>query len=223
VVKTGCTAQTPFRIGVTGGQNGAIVPAGANTNETVYMIRHAEAHPVSSWEDGNYVAAGQWRALDLPNALRGKINTPDVVYSIDPARVIPGGDSASGNSNWSYVRPSLTAEPYAIANNLPYDLVASFELIAPDSPQWTSDFFFTGGKFSNRTVLLAWEHDHFPPTVNALLATYHGGSQTAPSWPDDDYDTIWTVRLDAHGNLTVNNTKCEGIKSEALPAAAPQF
>ena len=26
-----------------------------NTNETVYMIRHAEAHPKSWWEDGNYV------------------------------------------------------------------------------------------------------------------------------------------------------------------------
>src|ERR1039458_3422812 len=52
---------------------GAVVPAGINTNETVYLVRHAEAHPTSWWEDGNYIAAGQWRALDLPYALRGKI------------------------------------------------------------------------------------------------------------------------------------------------------
>ena len=54
---------------MTGGVGTAVVPAGTNTNETVYMIRHAEAHPMPYFEDGNYIAAGQWRALDLPNAL----------------------------------------------------------------------------------------------------------------------------------------------------------
>ncbi len=220
VVQPKCTAQQPFSIAVIGGENGAVTPAGANTNETVYMIRHAEAHPASWWEDGNYVCAGQWRALDLPNALRGKI-MPDQVYSIDPAQVIPGSENA-GNSDWSYVRPSLTVQPYAIANDLPYYLVSSFGLIDANSPQLTSNFFFNGGQFSNHTVLLAWEHDHFPPTVDALLASYNA-SQTAPDWPGTDYDTIWTVRLDGRGNLTVNNALCEGIQSTALPATCPEF
>ena len=83
-----CTA-TPFTITVTGGVGGAVIPTGVNTNETLYIIRHAEAHPESNWDDGNYVCAGQWRALDLPNALRGKIN-PQQVYSIDPAQAISG-------------------------------------------------------------------------------------------------------------------------------------
>jgi len=69
---------------------------------------------------------------------------------------------------------------------------------------------------------MAWEHAHFPPTVNALLASY-GSSQTVPDWSDDDYDTIWTVTLDSVGNLTVNNALCEGINSAALPATAPPF
>ena len=72
-------------------------------------------------------------------------------------------------------------------------------------------------------MLVAWEHDHIPPTVNALLASYHGSNQPAPDWPDDDYDTVWTVTLDAVGNVTVDNAKCEGIKSGTLPATAPQF
>jgi hypothetical protein len=42
-------------------------------------------------------------------------------------------------------------------------------------------------------------------------------------WPPTDYDTIWTVKLDARGNLTVNNGMCEGISSAALPATPPQF
>ncbi len=223
-----CDAQAHFNLAVTIGSGGAMKPNGINTNETVYMIRHAEAHPVSTFEDGNYVCAGQWRALNLPNALRGII-APTMVYSIDPAQAIPGGQNASGDATWSYVRPSLTVESYAIANGLPYGLAASFELGAQNPPQLAtvaSDFFFTGGQFNNQTVLMAWEHDHIPPTVNALLASYFpsgGGPIPAPGWPDDDYDTIWTVTLDANGNLAVNNALCEGIQSVTLPATCPEF
>ncbi len=72
VAVTECKAQPPFTIEATDGTNDAKIPAGINTNETVYMIRHAEAHPTPGWDDGNYVAAGQWRALALPNALKDK-------------------------------------------------------------------------------------------------------------------------------------------------------
>ena len=208
---TPCTEQQPFKIA-----NSGSIPAGINTNETVYLIRHVEAHPTSSWEDGNYVAAGQWRALDLPIALKGKIS-PDLVYSIDPAQV-----AVSSHSYFSYVRAALTVEPYAIANGLPYNLVSNIEILAPNSPQLTSDFFFTGGQFSNRKVLVAWEHDHIPPIVNDLLSSY-GLAKAAPAWPDDDYDSIWTVTLDSAGNLTADNSLCEGIDSSKLPATVPQF
>jgi hypothetical protein len=131
--------------------------------------------------------------------------------------------SASGESDWSYVRPALTVEPYAIANNLPYKLAASFELQAQATQ--ASDFFFTGGEFSTQTVLLSWEHAHIPTTVSALLASYYpnGGAPTAPAWPEGDYDTIWTVTLDAKGNVKVNNNMCEGIVSASLPATCPAF
>jgi hypothetical protein len=225
-VTSACTAQEPFRITVTGGRNRAVIPSGINTNETIYIIRHAEAHP-GYFDDGNYVCAGQWRALALPGVLRGKIS-PDQIYSVDPAQVIPGTVSASGNSHWSYVRTSLTVAPYAIANKLPYNLAASFAVFAQNPPELAtqaSDFFFSGGKFSNQKILLGWESQHIPTTVNALLARYfpRGGGPTAPGWPSDDYDTIWTVTLDARGNLTVDNFLCEGIDSKKLPATCPEF
>jgi hypothetical protein len=119
IVSAAClpaTTNAIFHIQVTGGVGGAVAPAGINTNETLYFIRHAEAHPTSWWEDGNYVGAGQWRALDLPNALRGKIH-PNLVYSIDPAQDLPGSASVVGDS-YSYVRTNTTVLPYAIANNL---------------------------------------------------------------------------------------------------------
>src|ERR1019366_7465215 len=72
LVSTPCnTAQTQasFSRTVTGGIDGAVIPAGTNTNETGYFVRHAEAHPKPWWDDGYYIGEGQWRALDLPNAL----------------------------------------------------------------------------------------------------------------------------------------------------------
>jgi hypothetical protein len=189
----------------------------SNTNETLFLIRHAEAHPDADWENGNYVAAGQWRALALPGALKGKID-PDEVYSIDPAQVDP-----SGYLDWSYVRPALTVQPYAIANDLPFRLVSEFELNDVSTvTQNTIDYFFNDPQFSNHKILLAWEHEHFPPLVSALLKSY-GSSQTAPAWAEGDYDSIWTVKIDSAGNLTVNNSLCEGIDSGNLPAIAPRF
>jgi hypothetical protein len=219
IASAACPGQntTPayFNITATAGT----ATAGINTNQTMYLIRHAEAHPWSGWDDGNYVAAGQWRALAMPITLKGKLNpAPEMVYSIDPAQVI------MGYSNFSYVRPSLTVEPYAIANNLPYYLVSEFELFDPASPAATLNYFFYNSKFSGKTILLAWEHSHFPPILDALLAKYPSPSTAkAPSWPSADYDTIWTVKLDANGNLTVHNGLCEGIDSASLPVTAPQF
>ena len=229
IVSASCTQQDYFSYTLTDGVNGVKIPQGTNTNQTVYLIRHAEAHPASSFEDGNFVGAGQWRALSLPNflpdALRGQPR-PTVVYSIDPAQSF----SPAADFSASYVRPSLTVLPYAITNNMPYYLVSSFSIggdtTDPGVAKATSDFLFTnlaGANLSNQTVLLAWEHEHYPPLITYLLQSY-GGTVPVPalSWPQTDYDTIWTVRLDAHGNLNVNNALCEGIDSAALPKTAPQ-
>ena len=226
LVSTLCNAQTAFSITVTGGQNGAVIPGGINTNETLYIIRHADAHPTAYWDDNNYIGAGQWRALDLPNALLGKVNV-DQVYSNDPAQSGPGSlDFVTLDHNWSSVAPPLTAAPYAIANNLPYNLVTSFDLSDSNVDQETSTFFFftNGGQFSNQSVLLAWSFQFIQPTITKLLDSYNAGQLAPPSdvWPSTDYDTIWTVTLDGVGNLTVNNAMCEGINTTLL-VTPPQF
>lgn len=248
VASTSCAgpATTPalFSISATGGVNGAIIPAGINTNQTVYMIRHAEAHPVAAWDSGNFLGAGQWRALALPTALQKALlgkPSPTQVYSVDPAQVVPGAFTTPGNFNFSYVRPALTVLPYVIANNLPLNLVADIEIFDPsllnpnpDNNPYPAEivntnrfFFLNPAKFSNKTILLAWEHSHFPYMINALLASYYpnGGAQllALDAWPSADYDTIWTVTLDAQGNLTVNNALCQGIDSARLPVAAPRY
>jgi hypothetical protein len=230
VATVACT-DTPLSYSRVGGQNGATVPAHMNTNATVYIVRHAEAHPDSGsrFDDGNYVGAGQWRALSLADMLKGRITKPDMVYSIDPAGIW----YPNGAANVSYIRPSLTVLPYVIANNLPYHLATTFSLGSAFTPtddtvaQATKDFFFTGGTFSNKTLLVAWESGHIKPFLKKLIESYGGDYPALPDgwtdWQATDYDTIWTVRLDAQGNLSVDNANCEGIDSASLPAAAPLF
>ncbi|QWV93188.1 hypothetical protein KP004_18780 [Geomonas oryzisoli] len=230
VATVACT-DSPLSYSRVAGQNGVTVPAHMNTNATVYIVRHAEAHPGpgARFDNGNYVGAGQWRALSLANALKDKITRPDMIYSIDPA----GTWYPNGAMNVSYIRPSLTVLPYAIANNLPYHLASTFSLGSAFTPtddtvaEATKDFFFTGGTFSNKTVLVAWESGHIKPFLKKLIESYGGNYAALPDgwtdWLSTDYDTIWTVRLDAQGNLSVDNANCEGIDSASLPAAAPLF
>jgi hypothetical protein len=203
-------------------------PNGINTNETLYFIRHANAHPSDIFSNGNFVAAGQWRALDLgtaiSRALEGKPH-PTHVYSLDLAQVTPdAGLTAAGPTSFSHNTLALTAEPYAIAEGLPYSLVSSFLLTDTNGPQEASNYFFQNGQFANQTILVAWEHNNIPQILKALLASYQNvSSSPALAWDPYDYDSIWTVTTDGSGNLTADNNLCEGIDSETLPATVPQF
>ena len=232
-----CTVNVPpvITVTVTVDSGVTVLPADINTNETVYLVRHAEAHPKDDWSDNGYVGAGQWRALDLPNALLGKIS-PNQVWSGDISQFTEGTTTASGEHLWSGIAPALTVEPYAIANNLPYNLVSSFELSDTNYAQLISNFFFTGGRFSNQKVLVGWSYQQIQPTVQALVLSYYPppppppaqptplpASLTVPTWLDNDYDSLWTLTLDANGNLTADFTQCEGIDSGTLPPMAPQW
>ncbi|SDE32836.1 hypothetical protein [Desulfuromonas thiophila] len=235
VPSAACTnsLQHGYRLTLYDGMPGVTVPANINTNSRIYIVRHAEAHPDPTYgfDDGNYVAAGQWRALHLATALRGKI-APSEVHSIDPAAVWYV-NPYNPTLPVSYVRPALTVWPYAIANNLPFYLAAKVSLGNPYVPTQsdvaiaTSQYFFNGGTFSNKTILVAWESGHIKPFLNELIKSYGIPADSSllldVAWPSADYDTIWTVTLDAQGSLTIDNELCEGIDSARLPETAPMF
>jgi hypothetical protein len=219
--------------------SGYSLPSGINTNQTVYFIRHGEAHPNQAWDDGNLTMSGNWRALYLPAALAGKIKTPDLVYAVDPAQ-IKSGEPESTNPDiktYSYVRTSQTVAPYAIANGIPFCVASEFYWgvpgKTPQSQEQSSrdavNFFFVGGQFSNKTLLISWEHNRIPLIAQSLVNLYFANVSDAPSvppntsWPETDYDTIWTFSLDGSGNLTVSNLTCEGINSATLPTTPPSF
>ena len=193
-----------------------------NTNETVYFIRHAEAHPSKSFDNGNYVCQGHWRALSAPPALLKQLGgTPDYIYSSDPSEAY-GGYS---RETLTYVRPALTLNPFSIANNadaLPLNLVTPTQAMW-NNPQGLINFLFTEKQFAGKRVLVAWEHKNIEAAVSILVNAYkYPYGLPLPTWNSQDYDSIWRVSLDGSGNLTVIGG-CEGLTSEnvSLPVYCP--
>jgi hypothetical protein len=143
-----------------------------------------------------------------------------MVVSVDPAQLI-----SSANEYFSYIRPSLTAQPYAIANNLPFVLASSINW---GSVSDAVQYFFFNKAYENKTILVAWEHRHIEEIINLFSSTSYyskttNTNQNQAVWESADYDSIWSVTLDSSGNLSMNNSMCEGINSSLLPITAPQF
>ncbi len=212
-----CPASTTIKVPATSG-----LPFKLNNNQTVYFIRHVEAHPTSNFENGNFVCQGAWRANGANKSLEkiiGKL--PKYILTTNPSNII----GCSGLC--SYVRPSLTISPFAIQNSLALDL-AAFQWNDPASlatALFTQGTTYSQAKYNQSTVLVAWEHGNIENAVKYLFGTvYNNPSAVAslPSWSFTDYDTVWVISSDAQGNLTFNNT-CEGIPSKKLPAVCPAF
>ena len=198
-------------------------PANITRNETVYFVRHVEAHPAEnaggSFDNGNYVCQGQWRALASPAILFDKMGSklPDYIYSSDPSDFY-------WESLPTYIRPALTITPFAIKYNMPLNLIES-SMFSWDQPESLASYLFTGNKFNNRTVLVAWEHGNIKAAIHFLLQNIYNDPNAAnqlPHWSDTDYDTLWKVEIDQNGTATFSNS-CEGIDSASLPMACPKL
>lgn len=192
------------------------------TAQTVYFVRHVEAHPNGTFENGNYVCQGQWRALGanarLLEKMKGRI--PDTIFTSDPTNII-GCDATC-----SYVRPSLTVAPFAIEHGMPLT-VAPFQW--QDAAVLAQSLFNRAAPYfehaDGAAILVGWEHAHIEKAVKYLVGTMYADPKTAsmiPAWSFEDYDTIWAVTTDEAGNLTFRND-CEGIPTSALPSTCPAF
>lgn len=211
-------------------------PARINTNETVYLVRHVEAHPNNEFENGNYVCRGEWRALGSPSILYRKVTVSSggqlprnfQVYGPDPS--YPAGPYRN-----SYIRASLTVYPFAIAYGLPMHLAKGIPWNERRSGENAAIRFFfmkpaagssrTG--FSDATLLIGWEHMNIKAMITNLLDNHYlpakpENAALVPQWDSNDYDSIWKVSLDAKGNLTFSND-CEGVPSAALKIACPAY
>jgi hypothetical protein len=193
-----------------------------NTNQTIYFVRHVEAHPNKNFENGNYMCKGQWRAIGVTKVLNEKFGGKvDNIFTTNPNNII------GCTANCSYIRPSLTISPFAIQNAQPLKL-AQFQW--DDAPTLAASLFtsntpYSSEAFNNATTLVAWEHGNIQKAVQYLIGAIYespGSVKKIPAWAFTDYDTIWELKTDNEGNLTFSNS-CEGINTDSLPSTCPAF
>lgn len=156
------------------------------TTQTVVLLRHGEK-PAAGL--GQLDCQGLNRALALPAVLARRFGRPAAIFAPNPATKVrdPGGV-------FDYVRPLATIEPTAIALGLPVDASVGFTDI--DGLQRR----LGEPHLHDALVFVAWEHMRIEMVVRSLLARHNGDAAAVPAWRDDDFDSIYVVRIARRGN-----------------------
>jgi hypothetical protein len=175
--------------------------------ETIILIRHGEK-PADGL--GQLNCQGLNRALALPVVIERLFGRPDAIFAPDPAQ-----SKDDHGRPYNYVRPLATIEPTAIVFGLPVDASIGFsDLDALRHKLESSDY-------RSAVVVVAWEH-HEIEKLARLLVTAHGGNPASvPDWQDEDFDSIYVVRLTQTGTGTAVafDQRHEGLDGE--PTACP--
>lgn len=155
--------------------------APADSTETIVMIRHGEKPPAGL---GQIDCRGLNRALALPDLLIGRYGKPDFVYAPNPSFQVTDHGQA-----YSYVRPLATIEPTAIRAGIPVSTQFGYTQI--DQLQAA----ITQPDYANARVFVAWEHGYLHKFAQRLANAYGDDPSIIPSWPADDFDTIYVFQL----------------------------
>lgn len=151
--------------------------------ETIVAIRHGEKPPAGL---GNLNCRGLNRALALPNVLLSKYGNPAFIFAPNPTEKVDGG-------KYYYLRPLITIEPTAIRCQLPVNTAYGYTQI----DQLAGELKKPG--YRHALVFVAWEHRLLDRFAQLMVKSYGGDSAQVPSWPEDDYDTIFVFKI-AHEN-----------------------
>lgn len=97
--------------------------------------------------------------------------------------------STSASGRYSYVRPLATIEPTAIAARLPVNT----QIGLGDTKGLEHEL--TQPRYANAIVFVAWEHSYLDIFIKDLVKHYGGDPSLVPAWPEQDYDSIFVLRL----------------------------
>lgn len=159
------------------------------TVETIVCIRHGEK-PRGGL--GQLTCKGLNRALALPDILLSKYGTPQFIFAPNPTQKVDAG-------RYYYVRPIATIEPTAIRCGLPIDTQFGYREIAGLENELEEP------KYQNAVVFVAWEHGYLDIFAKDMLASNGGHASRVPKWPEDDYDTIFLIKITrSNGTHTVS-------------------
>jgi hypothetical protein len=163
------------------GQSSATSTAGTSppTVETIICIRHGEK-PTNGL--GQLTCQGLNRALALPKVLLEKYGTPQFVFAPNPTQKVD-------NKGSYYVRPLATIEPTAIRCGLPVNTQFGYKEIQGLEAELAQP------RYATATVFVAWEHALLDDFVREMVGNYGADPKQVPSWPGQDYDTIFVLKI----------------------------
>ena len=158
------------------------------TTQTIVLLRHGEK-PAAGL--GQLDCQGLNRALALPAVLSRRFGRPAAIFAPNPATKVRDEGGV-----FDYVRPLATIEPTAIALGLPVDASVGFTDV-DGLQQRLGEPHLRGA-----LVFVAWEHVRIVTIVRSLLARHNGDAAAVPEWKDDDFDSIYVVRIARAGERT---------------------
>jgi len=178
-------------------------------DETIVFVRHAEK-PAQGL--GQLTCQGLNRAMALPAVLHAQFGKPAAIFAPNPSP-----RKKDQGVPYNYIRPLATIEPTAVQDGLPVNVDIGFTdtallraaLLVPE--------------YTNATVFVAWEHHLAVKAARELLGQFGGDASIAPNWAENDFDSIYVVRVstDASGKRKASfEVKHEGL--DGLPDQCPQ-
>jgi hypothetical protein len=182
----------------------AVAAFAAAADERIVFVRHGEKPREGL---GQLNCRGLNRALALPAFIAAQFGKPDAIFAANPA-----DQKKDGGKPYDYVRPLITIEPTAIMFGLPVHADIGFADVAGlrkalEAPE-----------YRDALVVVAWEHRLIDVVVHDLLAGHGGDPKLAPTWAEDDYDSVDVVTIGADGHASFAHFQ-EGLNGQ--PEACP--
>ncbi|MBV8124820.1 MAG: hypothetical protein JOY60_13370 [Burkholderiaceae bacterium] len=157
----------------------------AKADTTLVLIRHGEKPSAGL---GQLSCTGLNRSLALPAVLMSKFGQPAALYAPNPG--IPKRDQGVP---YNYIRPLATIEPTAIQLGLPVNTRWGLdELDALQSE-------LQQASHEGQVQVVAWEHSLLVQLARRVMAQNHGDADAVPPWDGQDFDSIYVIKLHAHG------------------------
>jgi hypothetical protein len=167
-------------------------------SETLVFVRHAEK-PEGGL--GQLTCQGFNRSVHLPAVLTEKFGKPDFIFTSDPSEL-----KKDKGTEYSYVRPLATLEPTAIKYGLPIHDQFKFRDVSSISSALLSK------EYANSTIYVAWEHHLLVAIVKSITKKLD-----IPDLADDDYDSIYVVKIDSNGiTFSIEKQNLNDLSKECI-------
>jgi hypothetical protein len=175
--------------------------------ETIVLVRHGEKPSAGL---GQLNCQGLNRALALPPVIRRTFGKPAAIFAPNPAE-----QKADNGTLYDYVRPLATIEPAAIAFGLP--IHAGIGQSRIDDLRLQLDLPIYHDAF----VLVGWEHREIVRLAQALLKEHGGNVELVPNWNDDDFDSMYVLKIRRSGAATTASFEVSREGLNGQPTSCP--